>query len=88
MKRSRGWRWATVTVPAVLARDGHRCRDCGERSAVTVPAGWAEVERLCRNRPPKHRNWTQDEPIANLIAENIVHHVEGAVGPYEPKVYG
>lgn len=26
---SRGWRWATVVVPAVLARDGHRCTSCG-----------------------------------------------------------
>ncbi len=26
---SRGWRWSTVIVPAVLRRDGHRCVQCG-----------------------------------------------------------
>jgi 5-methylcytosine-specific restriction enzyme A len=26
----RGWTWSTHTVPAVLARDGHRCQQCGK----------------------------------------------------------
>ena len=56
----------------------YRCRDCGERSQVRMPVEWQEAERLCRNRPPKHRNWREDETIAGLIAENIMHRVPGA----------
>jgi hypothetical protein len=49
------WRYRTVVRPAVLARDGYRCRDCG---ATGVPLEVDHLDRIADGGPlnaPMHR---------------------------------
>ena len=68
------------------------CAECGSPEnegrwyGVVWPDRLAEVEEVLDVRPTVNRNWVYPEPLAALLAENIVHDLPVPSSPLATKV--
>ena len=53
----------------------HPSVPCGAPIEATYPPRRADIDRLMNPRPRMKRNWSPDETLADLKAENLLHGV-------------